>query len=64
MLSNCSIEFSIPLLPGVTLESPDFCPSRAEFDASISNWINKVKWTKQMPGLKREREYDRLYLKR
>jgi hypothetical protein len=62
MLSNCSIEFSIPLLPYVTLESPDFCPSRAEFDVG-SKWINKVKWRQQMPGLKREREYDRLYLK-
>lgn len=29
----------------------------------MAKWINKVKWTQQMPGLKREREYDKLYLK-
>ncbi|CAM6032700.1 unnamed protein product [Sphagnum compactum] len=41
-LSNSSIESSSPLVPGVTMESPDLHTSRAQFDARISNWINNV----------------------
>jgi hypothetical protein len=40
--SNSSIESGSPLVPGVTMESPDLHTSRAQFDARISNWINNV----------------------
>jgi hypothetical protein len=41
-LSNSSIESSSPLVPGVTMESPDLHTSRAQFDPRISNWFNNV----------------------